>query len=124
MTVGKFRKIINESWDAAYRFATKGMELDKEGNPIGGMLLEARTRLHDLLAVIDEMDISMTLKNKTTVGEKLDEELQTYVSDTLNVERRMPMTKLTPVQCRNCPTHPNNGGDGICHCTLGNQVSY
>lgn len=24
-----------------------------------------------------------------------------------------------PEACRNCPTHPSNGGSGICNCTLG-----
>lgn len=26
--------------------------------------------------------------------------------------------------CINCPTNPKNGGDGICFCTLGQQVTY
>ena len=26
--------------------------------------------------------------------------------------------------CQNCPNSPNNGGSGICHCILGNQVIY
>lgn len=30
-----------------------------------------------------------------------------------------------PEACKNCPKHPSNGGDGICHCTLGSmKVSY
>lgn len=28
----------------------------------------------------------------------------------------------TPLACRSCPNHPNNGGSGVCHCTLG--ISY
>lgn len=24
-----------------------------------------------------------------------------------------------PDPCKNCPTHPSNGGSGICNCTLG-----
>ena len=27
-----------------------------------------------------------------------------------------------PPACTNCPKHPSNGGDGICHCTLGSMV--
>ena len=27
-----------------------------------------------------------------------------------------------PPACANCPKHPSNGGDGICHCTLGSMV--
>lgn len=26
--------------------------------------------------------------------------------------------------CINCPSNPKNGGDGICFCTLGQQVTY
>lgn len=26
--------------------------------------------------------------------------------------------------CRHCGNHPANGGSGICHCILGNQVIY
>ena len=26
--------------------------------------------------------------------------------------------------CVNCPSNPKNGGDGICFCTLGQQVTY
>ena len=29
-----------------------------------------------------------------------------------------------PAPCRNCSNHPSNGGDGICHCTLGNFEIY
>ena len=26
--------------------------------------------------------------------------------------------------CINCPSNPKNGGDGICFCTLGQQITY
>ena len=26
--------------------------------------------------------------------------------------------------CRDCPSNPRNGGDGICFCTLGQQTIY
>ena len=32
-----------------------------------------------------------------------------------------PFTNTIPMACRTCPKHPSNGGDGICHCTLGSQ---
>ncbi len=28
-----------------------------------------------------------------------------------------------PRPCRSCPNHPSNGGSGICHCILGNQIT-
>lgn len=31
----------------------------------------------------------------------------------------LPKVDNTPEPCKQCPTHPSNGGDGICHCTLG-----
>ena len=30
--------------------------------------------------------------------------------------------KTVPDACRHCPNHPVNGGNGICHCILGQQV--
>lgn len=29
-----------------------------------------------------------------------------------------------PPACRGCLNHPTNGGSGICHCILGNPVTY
>lgn len=29
-----------------------------------------------------------------------------------------------PNSCINCPNHPSNGGSGICHCILGQQITY
>ena len=26
--------------------------------------------------------------------------------------------------CRNCSQNPKNGGSGICHCTLGNHITF
>ena len=28
-----------------------------------------------------------------------------------------------PEVCRHCPNYPSNGGSGICHCILGQQVT-
>jgi len=50
------------------------------------------------------------------------EEVKKFLETTMNDNWQMPFTALTPEYCKNCPTHPNNGGDGICHCTLGYQV--
>lgn len=32
-------------------------------------------------------------------------------------------TKI-PEGCRTCSNHPNNGGNGICHCVLGITTKY
>ena len=29
-----------------------------------------------------------------------------------------------PDPCKGCSNHPSNGGSGICHCILGNQIIY
>ena len=29
-----------------------------------------------------------------------------------------------PESCKSCPNHPSNGGSGICHCILGNEIRY
>ena len=29
-----------------------------------------------------------------------------------------------PDPCSHCTTHPINGGSGVCHCILGNRVTY
>ena len=39
--------------------------------------------------------------------------------DEREITIRLPKVDNTPEPCKNCPTHPSNGGDGICHCTLG-----
>ena len=31
-------------------------------------------------------------------------------------------TSSVPASCKECSKHPSNGGDGICHCTLGTQT--
>ena len=31
----------------------------------------------------------------------------------------IPPTAAIPKPCQGCPTHPSNGGSGVCHCTLG-----
>jgi len=37
-----------------------------------------------------------------------------------------PVTDKTyiPDSCQSCGNHPNNGGSGVCHCILGNQITY
>ena len=33
-------------------------------------------------------------------------------------------TAYIPPACKNCSNHPSNGGNGVCFCTLGSQVTY
>lgn len=34
------------------------------------------------------------------------------------------MLNSVPECCKKCPNHPSNGGSGICHCTLGNNIRW
>lgn len=33
-------------------------------------------------------------------------------------------SETEPSPCDRCPNHPKNGGNGICHCILGQKVFY
>lgn len=35
-----------------------------------------------------------------------------------------PTVNIVPQACKYCICHPLNGGSGICHCTLGNQLIW
>lgn len=50
-----------------------------------------------------------------------------YGLDSVKLERMIrdaPVINYVPPACRHCGNHPANGGSGICHCILGNQVIY
>lgn len=34
-----------------------------------------------------------------------------------------PISEI-PEGCRGCSNHPSNGGSGICHCTIGSNITY
>ena len=41
------------------------------------------------------------------------------------MEHLMPLGwEYIPDPCKTCSNHPNNGGSGICNCTLGSPVIY
>lgn len=44
------------------------------------------------------------------------------------IEKVVPMvndfTPFASPACQNCMSNPANGGDGICHCTLGQNIIY
>jgi len=56
------------------------------------------------------------------------EKLQEYVKEKIAIEHTgvnwNPYDASVPDPCKNCNQHPKNGGNGICHCTLGSQVTY
>ena len=41
-----------------------------------------------------------------------------------NIETSSNITAFGREACENCPSNPKNGGDGICFCTLGQNIIY
>ena len=43
----------------------------------------------------------------------------------VNIKKYVPKLEFyVATPCTYCPNHPSNGGNGICHCVKGNQVTY
>lgn len=56
-------------------------------------------------------------------GDKKDTITVPFVNDPA-VNRFMDAIYNIPAPCRMCPNHPTNGGSGVCHCILGQEVAY
>ena len=44
--------------------------------------------------------------------------------DSTNLDTSSTITAFGREACENCPSNPKNGGDGICFCTLGQNIIY
>lgn len=44
---------------------------------------------------------------------------KTEIKEISSISLKDSATGFIPNACKNCPTHPSNGGSGICNCTLG-----
>ena len=44
--------------------------------------------------------------------------------DNTNLDTSSNITAFGREACENCPSNPKNGGDGICFCTLGQNIIY
>ena len=44
--------------------------------------------------------------------------------DSTNLDTSSNITAFGKNACENCPSNPKNGGDGICFCTLGQNIIY
>lgn len=76
---------------------------------------------------IDKETVRQYLMNKDmkVITNTIESIKTDYLQELLNQPvEGLPMTLMTPPSCRNCSNHPNNGGSGICHCILGNSVTY
>ena len=44
--------------------------------------------------------------------------------DSTNLDTSININAFGREACENCPSNPKNGGDGICFCTLGQNIVY
>ena len=44
--------------------------------------------------------------------------------DSTHLDTSSNITAFGREACENCPSNPKNGGDGICFCTLGQNIIY
>ena len=44
--------------------------------------------------------------------------------DSTHLDTSSTITAFGREACENCPSNPKNGGDGICFCTLGQNIVY
>ena len=44
--------------------------------------------------------------------------------DSTHLDTSSNITAFCREACENCPSNPKNGGDGICFCTLGQNIVY
>lgn len=71
-------------------------------------LFEEIKKLNERLDKIEKCLKKQEEQNKTTPQEWL---------DGFNNIFKQAVSEI-PDPCKNCPNHPNNGGSGICHCTV------
>ena len=77
-----------------------------------------KTNNKHAVAALKEAQVTIRI----TVDEPVAAPLNDYVPWRMPVQPDIPyVTTFTdiPDPCKNCPTHPSNGGSGICNCTLG-----
>lgn len=69
----------------------------------------------------DKDNISIVLDESSTDWDSIDitdwDSTNIKTSSTIN-------TAFCKNPCENCPNNPKNGGDGICFCTLGQNIVY
>lgn len=64
--------------------------------------------INDLNKSLDE--ISESIHKTSEEIKRINKEIE---------ELSISNNQLVPRPCRSCPSHPSNGGSGICHCILG-----
>lgn len=77
-------------------------------------LIDADALIHEIKECLWDWD-SVDGITATTV-------LKQTISDIENMPTIEPEQGWIPDACKYCANHPSNGGNGICHCTLGSIV--
>lgn len=73
---------------------------------------------------IDKHNTSIILDGSSTGLDSIDIKTLTDWAST-NIETSSTInTAFGKEACENCPSNPKNGGDGICFCTLGQNIVY
>ncbi len=110
---GKYQKHVNS--------IKKAFELDDEESEtiktVEEQIKERMDRLDKRFDSIEQKLNEIIENNKST---KVDWEYTPIDVPFYNYQ--LPVD--TPDPCKNCTNHPSNGGSGICHCTLGNNITY
>ena len=66
---------------------------------------------------------STSWNGSSTDWDSIDIKTLTDLAST-NLETSSTITAFGREACENCPSNPKNGGDGICFCTLGQNIIY
>ena len=73
---------------------------------------------------IDKHNTSIILDGSSTGLDSIDIKTLTDWAST-NIETSSTINNAFGKEaCENCPSNPKNGGDGICFCTLGQNIVY
>lgn len=66
---------------------------------------------------------SISWNGPSTDWDSIDIKTSTYW-DSTHLDTSSTITAFGREACENCPSNPKNGGDGICFCTLGQNIIY
>ena len=79
---------------------------------------------HDLVDTMLAVNPPISRKECPLCGWFWEEEHEQVIRVPFSGNRSYHPRASTSSACEMCPSHPSNGGDGICHCVLGVQAVY
>lgn len=83
-------------------------------------ILTLPTKEIETVPVIKDVNIHNDVDSWRSILEEL---LEKQKSPQDNYWTTLMLNPYVPEACKHCLNHPSNGGSGICHCTLGTQVT-